>query len=317
MNYNADPSITGTHNFFEVEQLPKESVPNQFSFDHDIPADLTNFLQATPPALSPWNGSSNQDLQHSFKQEEMNLSDFTSHSVSSNSSANVGAQAGLPSRSPEIALESTQVRKPRGKLLNEKEMALMYTEDSMLTEEELTMKKKAQNRLAQRAFRERKEMKLKELELMLLQSEEQRQGLLDRLNVVRQQLNSLQSENKRLKSISANGSNCPTTGVPNFLFPQTQKDFVETMTQGKPHDMSRAQVNKVYDMPQTPGRKVLGVGALWDYLLIKREEEQYENVDLLEVMLLLKGKEVCHGYGPAYPLEVIEDALHCVMNRNT
>ena len=50
------------------------------------------------------------------------------------------------------------------------------------------MKRKAQNRAAQRAFRERKESKLKELEAKLLASEEERQKLLDELEQIKSKI---------------------------------------------------------------------------------------------------------------------------------
>lgn len=268
---------------------------------------------------SSWNFTNVEEQCSALKEQNMPYLDVT-RSVSSISSE-VANSHGLGKGSPETNTDRTgllqQTKKPRGKLLNEREMELMYAEDSLLNEEELAIKKKAQNRLAQRAFRQRKEMKLKELEMMLLQSEEERQQLMEKFNQVKVQFSSLQSENNRLRSLSRSSSNGNASVLEGgaFTFPESQEDFVDKMISNKAHDMSRAQVNKVYDLPQVPGRKVLGVGALWDYLLIKREEEQFENVDLLEVMQLLKGSEVCHGYGPAYPLDIVENALLCVANR--
>lgn len=65
---------------------------------------------------------------------------------------------------------------------------MIARDDSELTEEELQMKRKAQNRAAQRAFRERKESKLKELEAKLLASEEERQKLLDELEQIKSKI---------------------------------------------------------------------------------------------------------------------------------
>ena len=72
--------------------------------------------------------------------------------------------------------------------MDEKDAALIARDDSELTEEELQMKRKAQNRAAQRAFRERKESKLKELEAKLLASEEERQKLLDELEQIKSKI---------------------------------------------------------------------------------------------------------------------------------
>lgn len=303
---------------FEASLAVKDPLVMSAKFGSVSPGDMKQASQFTPPENSPWNLSSSSEPFSNFKEEGSHLN---TGSVSSVSSAHANSQLGPPSGSPEFTSEKINgawARKARGKLLNERELALMNTEDSLLNEEELAIKKKAQNRLAQRAFRERKETKLKELELMLLQSEEERQKLLEKLTEIKHQFNTLQTENQRLRwsTQSQNPSGSTAGGdSSNFLFPESQKDFVDEMVRGKTHDMTRAQVNKVYDLPQAPGRKVLGVGALWDYLLIKKEEEQFEKVDMMEVMQLLKGTEVCHGYGPAYPLDVVDNALVCVAER--
>lgn len=311
--WSAGPDLSG--NLFEASLAHKDPLSNHIAMTPAI-SDIKNGIQPTPPDQSPWNLNGNEQYAP-LKEDFMPLLDTTTRSVSSISSQVANSQIGISAESPEFSADKGSLqlsRKARGKSLNEREMTLMYTEDALLTEEELAIKKKAQNRLAQRAFRERKELKLKELELLLLQSEEERQQLLDKLNEIKVQFNTLQNENQRLRSYSR-GTNSVSEGS-TFLFPESQKDFVDEMITDKRHDMSHAQVNKVYEEPQAPGRKVLGVGALWDYLLIKREEEQYENLDLIEVMQLLKGTEVCHGYGPAYPLNVVEDALKCVANRS-
>lgn len=202
-------------------------------------------------------------------------------------------------------------KKKRRPLLSAVEEALLQTDDAELTEEQLVTKKKAQNRLAQRAFRERKEGKLKELETKLLQSEEERQKLLEKFFEIKGQYILMQNENRILRSgadVLANYSAPGNLEASGFVFPQTQKEFIDEMVEGK-HEVQEAYINKVYDEPQHPGKKVLGVGAVWDYLQIKAEEEEYENVDLMEVMALLKGNEKCHGYGPAYSLDLVEAAL--------
>lgn len=71
-------------------------------------------------------------------------------------------------------------------------------------------------------------------------------------------------------------------------------------------------MNKVYDEPEKPGNKVLAVGAVWDFLQIKAEEDGYEGIDMFDVMQTLRGKETCHGYGPAYKLDYVMEALEKV-----
>lgn len=215
----------------------------------------------------------------------------------------------------------TGKKKPKAKkqYLSEQEAALMEKDDSELSEQELVIKKKAQNRLAQRAFRERKELKLKELENKLLESEEERQKLLEKLEEIKLQFISVRTENRFLRNSAdrpAAGTNYPLSlEKSKFVFPKSQQEFIAEMVQGGHHEVSEETINKIYNEPQNPGRKVLAVGAVWDYLQIKAEEEEFENVDMMEVMTLLKGNELCHGYGPAYPLDLVEAALCQVLGQ--
>ncbi|EEQ38240.1 putative fluconazole resistance protein [Clavispora lusitaniae] len=233
-------------------------------------------------------------------------------SISSVSSPSVGPP--VVQSSP----ENIPKRRVRGKpFLSEQEARLMETDDSQLTEIELGIKKKAQNRLAQRAFRERKETKLKELETKLLESEEERDKLREQLEAIRSRHAVLSTENSVLRS-GAEALCPPQEGntVHKFTFPKTQEQFIQDMMQGNnTHQVKAETVNSVYEEPRNSGRKLLAIGAVWDYLQIKQEEEAYENVDMMEVTMLLRGKEKCHGYGPAYPLEEVEDALRKVAAR--
>lgn len=219
-----------------------------------------------------------------------------------------------PSGSPndmEARSDKGKSKRQRTRILTEKEEAVMAKDDLQLTPEELKIKKKAHNRLAQRAFRERKKNELKDLEVKLLQSEEERQKLLKVLQDIRQSYPKLEENLLR-----TNGEAQPEANQEDarFSFPITQDDFINEMVDRAKHNVQDSTKNKVYDEPSKPGRKVLGVGAVWDYLQLKAEDYEYENVDMYEVMQLLKGNEVCHGYGPAYPFEKVEAALEQVKN---
>lgn len=207
-----------------------------------------------------------------------------------------------------------KAKRPRGKVLNEEEQELLLKDDSLLTEDQLVIKRKAQNRVAQRAFRERKESKLRELESKLLESEDERQKLREQLEEIKAHYISMRTENELLRSNPESLGNT-SLDMSKFTFPKSQEAFVEQMMVGQNHEMNAATIDKIYEEPLHPGRKVLAVGAVWDYLQIKKEEEEYENVDLIEVMQLLKGREVCHGYGPAYPLDCVEQTLSKVASK--
>lgn len=211
-------------------------------------------------------------------------------------------------------------KKTKKQFIEEKDNILLNTDDSELNEEELALKRKAQNRAAQRAFRERKETKLKDLEAKLLQSEDERQKLLQELQSIKQQNISMASENELLRldkgpgSTAGNGDGYGIPVVNRFTFPQNQREFIQGIMKGSEHQINGETVNKVYDSPDHPGHKVLAVGAVWDYLQIKVEEEDYENLDIVEVMERLRGNERCHGYGPAYPLQLVNEVIEQVSN---
>ena len=242
---------------------------------------------------------------------------------------------------------SSSSQKSKKQLLDEQDAILIARDDSELTEEELQMKRKAQNRAAQRAFRERKEFKLKELEAKLLESEEERLKLREELEIIRKQNLSIFTENELLKYsdnpgaimnhlASANhkqnynyndndnnnnnnynynnsnnslNTNASQTNATTFHFPQNQAEFITQLTQGTSHFINTKTVDKVYD--DTEGKKLLAIGAVWDYLQIKAEEANLDSnsIDFNEVMNRLKGHEKCHGYGPAYTLERVNQAI--------
>ncbi|CAK9441783.1 uncharacterized protein LODBEIA_P56510 [Lodderomyces beijingensis] len=208
--------------------------------------------------------------------------------------------------------KSASSQKSKKRLLDEQDAILIARDDSELTDEELQLKRKAQNRAAQRAFRERKETKLKELEAKLLQSEGERQRLMEELDNISKQNLSITTENEILKTsdnsnlMTLSNSNNPVT---KFDFPQTQDAFIAEILRGNEHHLKPAYINKVYDDSQ--GKKLLALGAVWDYLQIKAEEANLDSssIDFVQVMEKLRGNEKCHGYGPAYTLESVDQAI--------
>lgn len=212
--------------------------------------------------------------------------------------------------SPVSVSEDKKKPKSKKQLLNEQDAILIAKDDSELNEEELQMKRKAQNRAAQRAFRERKETKLKELECKLAESEEEKRRLLSQLNLAKQQNFSILTENEYLKNRSSSEQNLvnKSDDTMNVILPKNQRDFIYGLAGN--HQVNNDTINKVYENPEVPGKKLLAVGAVWDYLQLKSQEsEKYENLDILEIMGCLKGNERCHGYGPAYPLELVEQVV--------
>lgn len=236
-----------------------------------------------------------------------------STSTSSSTSAVVNSHMNTKTNgifSPVSVSEDKKKPKSKKQTLNEQDAMLIAKDDSELNEQELQMKRKAQNRAAQRAFRERKETKLKELENKLAQSEDDKQRLLSQLNLIKQHNFSILTENEYLKTKSSSQQNLTTNKFDdnsNVIFPKNQRDFIHGMS--GIHDFNADTVNKVYENPEKPGKKLLAVGAVWDYLQLKSQNEKYTNLDIVEIMNNLKGNERCHGYGPAYPLELVDQVV--------
>lgn len=180
-------------------------------------------------------------------------------------------------------------------------------------------KKKAQNRAAQKAFRERKEAKLKELQDQLYQSELDRQTLLreiddlKKLNMKINAENKLLLENKKLQLRQQDLALSPPSSLSDestFSFPTKDESFTTSMI----HQFGNSITQK-YPMDLTvPGIQLLSVPATWEYLS-KLSEEQ--DLDIILVMKLLKRNHVCTEEGPSYPIFLINKVVSQVMNVNS
>lgn len=193
------------------------------------------------------------------------------------------------------------------------------------TEEELYQRRKAQNRAAQRAFRERKEGKLKELSGQLANAESAREKLEKQLEELKQKNLMLDLENKILqqqqdgqlideneKRIYLNAAEAKS--ILSFKFPSTGKrDFIEgtiDWTARGDADKSRIEAGKLgYSYENEDGEKVLTISAVWDYLVEFSKLNDNVVLNIPEIMMELRGQEKCHGFGPAYPLTAVNEII--------
>lgn len=155
-------------------------------------------------------------------------------------------------------------------------------------------RKRALNRAAQKAFRERKEARMRELEEKLKQSEQGRQELLREVENLRKHNIEIHAENRIL--LQTQGSKTPSVADPSvakFVFP-TKRDFVGEMVPMHPDFLSELPASEQYLID---GKQMLTVSAAWEYL--HRLSESFD-FDVSMVMANLKGKEMCHGKGPSY-----------------
>ncbi|ODV93897.1 hypothetical protein PACTADRAFT_51645 [Pachysolen tannophilus NRRL Y-2460] len=208
---------------------------------------------------------------------------------------------------------------------NHKDGALQFSSTSQ-SEAELYLKRKAQNRAAQRAFRERKETKLKELSTKLNKTEAENEKLSRELEELKQKIIMLDTENQLLTknySIVASDSNSgkfsfksekPNTSTV-FSFPLDKEKFINNLIKDTEHDISKAfqNDNLVYqETGDTNGNscgKILTVGAVWDYLYNFSMEHEELELDITNIMDQLKGNEKCHGYGPGYSLKLLNEII--------
>ncbi|AET38160.1 Yap3p Ecym_2430 [Eremothecium cymbalariae DBVPG len=172
-------------------------------------------------------------------------------------------------------------------------------------------KKKAQNRAAQKAFRERKEARLKELEQRLKESEENRDALNKEMEELKKQNFVIHNENRIL--MQRKGSSLPGVVADpekeRFTFPpkddstELQREIEKELSAG------RDAVRYVAD-----GKKLLTVPATWEYL---HELSLDKDIDVYLIMQKLKGTEVCHGYGPAYTRARIDSLVEECLQSNS
>lgn len=189
------------------------------------------------------------------------------------------------------------------------------------TQEDAASKKKAQNRAAQRAFRERKEAKLATLEAKLKESESHKENLQKEVDELRKLNQEIHAENRTLlqrqdmeyrEQTQNNVKMEPGENVENheFIAPRRERFYEELMqeVQQKSSTYNEAVVNKTYQ--DNGGNTILTVPATWEYL----QSVDDGDLDIIEVVQKLKGNEVCHGSGPAYPKHLIDAAIRQVQS---
>ncbi|KAG0159480.1 hypothetical protein PDIDSM_7002 [Penicillium digitatum] len=169
-------------------------------------------------------------------------------------------------------------------------------------------KRKAQNRAAQRAFRERKE---------------QHVDLEDKVNSLEQASDTLQADNERLKRKlarftteneicarhhkHANRGNASANEDPERTVTGPMKfsptDFHATfMAHGRQSPHHRLTVCPI------TGEKLLDAGATWD-LIQKHELFERGQLDIGDVTERLKGMSQCDGQGPAFKESQVRKAI--------
>ncbi|KAJ6138528.1 hypothetical protein N7471_005014 [Penicillium samsonianum] len=161
-------------------------------------------------------------------------------------------------------------------------------------------KRKAQNRAAQRAFRERKEQHVRDLEEKVSSLEQASDTLQADNERLKRELARFTTENEILRATSqhasrgnasANENPEPTVTGPMKYSPT---DFHATFMADGP----RSPQHRLTVCPIT-GEKLLDAGATWD-LIQKHELFERGQLDIGDVTERLKGMSQCDGQGPAF-----------------
>ncbi len=245
---------------------------------------------------------------NSASEDSTNVSSHTSPSVLSQGTASTSLQN---HESPEIILKVEGSNNLYDMSSNKKGNSNGSNERRGSNEDSSAdpySRRKAQNRAAQRAFRERKEMKLKELRVKLMQSEEEKQKLSKEVELLKQRNTIMTSENKVLLEtrnsddiLNPNHNENLSSG--HFTFPE-KKFYDEVLKTGFHKDKPYKPLHVSYVNPA--GDKVVSLGTVWDMI---NSDPDNELIDIDEVMEELMGNEKCDGMGPAYSLRLVQSTL--------
>ncbi|KAK4242032.1 hypothetical protein C8A03DRAFT_40601 [Achaetomium macrosporum] len=177
-------------------------------------------------------------------------------------------------------------------------------------EDELTpaqSRRKAQNRAAQRAFRERKERHVKELESRLQQLEQAQQEAVSENEKLRRDLQKITTENEILRatSIAAANAGSPAAAAPTTTGPMSYKpeNFYSNVLQGHANKTPSHRI-----VTSEKGERLLAVGATWEFII---NHELYKRglVDLTQVSDRLRPQAKCDGQGPVFEESAIIEAI--------
>ncbi|PVH75250.1 hypothetical protein DL98DRAFT_427927 [Cadophora sp. DSE1049] len=164
-------------------------------------------------------------------------------------------------------------------------------------------RRKAQNRAAQRAFRERKERHVKDLEAKLAALEKNSANVAEENERLKLQLQKAATENEILKATSAHprGGSEPLPNAGPMRYSPT--DFYTEVLYA--HD-NKTPSHRI--VTSDSGERLLAAGATWDYI-IKHPLYARGLVDIGDISDRLKKVAKCDGQGPVFEERAILDAI--------
>lgn len=160
---------------------------------------------------------------------------------------------------------------------------------------------------SQRAFRERKERHVKDLESRLQQLEQAQQQTASENERLKRDLQKMSTENEILRATSlANGAGSPASnGTPMTTGPMSYNPttFYSDVLQNHANKTPSHRI-----VTSDDGERLLAAGATWD-LIINHELFKRGLVDIGDVSARLKSQAKCDGQGPVFEERAILEAI--------
>ncbi|KAK6330812.1 hypothetical protein TWF718_003011 [Orbilia javanica] len=204
-----------------------------------------------------------------------------------------------------LAAQGSQVYGQNGSTEDVPGLNRSSSEEKELTPQQ--SKRKAQNRAAQRAFRERKERHVKELEEKLSTLEASSSTVLSENERLKREIQKITTENQILRATSAaQAAHQPAAPAPVDVGPlaYSPTDFYDVVLE--PHK-NKTPSHRISHHPET-GEQLLGAAAAWD-LITSDPLYMDGQVDIQAVSEFLKPKAKCDGQGPVFPESEVRKAI--------
>ncbi|CAH0017749.1 unnamed protein product [Clonostachys rhizophaga] len=178
-------------------------------------------------------------------------------------------------------------------------------------------KRKAQNRAAQRAFRERKEKHVKDLEAKLADLEAAQQQASVENERLKRDLQKVSTENEILKATTTTGgrNHLQSSSSPEPLVTGPMRynptEFASSVLQGHQNKQFSHRIVQSSD-----GQSLYAAGAAWDFI-ISHEFFKRGLVDIINVSEHLRTRAVCDGQGPVFSEKDIVEAIQLSVANGT
>ncbi|KAK4247817.1 hypothetical protein C7999DRAFT_14187 [Corynascus novoguineensis] len=176
-------------------------------------------------------------------------------------------------------------------------------------------RRKAQNRAAQRAFRERKERHVKDLESRLHELEQAQNEAVSENERLKRDLQRMETENEILRATSmvATNAGSPAAAAPTTTGPMTYNptDFYSNVLQGHANKSPSHRI-----VTSDKGERLLAAGATWE-AIINHDLFKRGLVDVTAVSERLRPQAKCDGQGPVFEESAILQAIEQSVAENS